>query len=254
MRVNVKPCLLVSLVIFFIGCTSPSKFYEELPVGKLEGQLNLQWRDHPVKAFVYIPSADAPFRYTTSTGDVITPGSLYTDGGSIPRIVTIDKHFVPWRFGPAYLIHDWIFELQHCGLNEDNKYNSDNAALIMAEVIKTQYVSSGTEPSVRELIAIWEIYGFTKSFSGMLWDSDNAECEVPPHMEIHVDNMDAVAENNIMGEDSVTADQAVVKAKQLDEMLPSDFVEEHRGNAADSKELNFQDEYEEKLRAKRSGQ
>nr|WP_249779640.1 DUF1353 domain-containing protein [Bradyrhizobium sediminis] len=34
---------------------------------------------------------------------------MYTDGGSIPRIAQIFNGLSPWGFGPAYIVHDWIF-------------------------------------------------------------------------------------------------------------------------------------------------
>lgn len=213
-----KIVLSLLLIGVMSGCSTPTKFYNELPVGKIQGQINLQWRDDPVKSFVYIPNPDNLFSYTTSDGEVITPGPLYTDGGSIPRIVSIDKHFVPWKHGPAYIIHDWLFELHDCGHNKDNKYDHVKAADIMAEVMKTQFVSKGQEPTFRERIAIWEIYGFTKKFSKRLWESDEAVCEIPPDMEIHMEMLEGVELPNVMGEDEPPVEK-------MDELLPKALQE-----------------------------
>lgn len=42
---------------------------------------------------------------------------MFTDGGSIPRALWSVKDFSPWTYCPAFLIHDWLFDLHHCGLD-----------------------------------------------------------------------------------------------------------------------------------------
>jgi hypothetical protein len=73
-------------------------------------------------------------------------------------LAQIFKGFSPWGFGPAYIIHDWIFYAQHCyidrreidkegydairfrdvyGYGDYRKIEFGDSATILAEVIKT---------------------------------------------------------------------------------------------------------------------
>lgn len=43
----------------------------------------------------------------------------------------------PWGYAPAYIVHDWLFEAQHCGYEPDNKFSFDDSVSLMAETMKT---------------------------------------------------------------------------------------------------------------------
>ena len=60
-----------------------------------------------------------------------------TDGGSIPRILRAYKKASAWYYGPAFIIHDWIFVAFKCGIKPDNSIGFEESADIMAEVMKT---------------------------------------------------------------------------------------------------------------------
>lgn len=178
----------VVLMLLINGCASP--FFEAKP-GRIGGPVMTMWVG-PDK-FVYVPGPpNANFAFETAkTGRVIAPGLMYTDGGSIPRAARIFKGFSPWDFGPAYIIHDWIFYGRHCYVDpDDKKYDDvrrfadvngingarpisfDESALILAEVIKTLVDRGQVSP--------WNLAGqvissaVDSSFAAALWDAKGA--------------------------------------------------------------------------------
>lgn len=88
------------------------KFYPDFPKGKFEGEPRLVWIAPDL--FRHEPNPDKPFRFTRNNGEVIEPGLMITDGGSIPRALWFVKDLSPWSYAPAFLIHDWLFDLHHC--------------------------------------------------------------------------------------------------------------------------------------------
>lgn len=70
-------------------------------------------------------------------GDVIQPAEMWTDGGSIPRPFWVFRNYSPWGFGPAFIVHDWLFRMQDCELPGYQDYDLKTAATIMSEVMKT---------------------------------------------------------------------------------------------------------------------
>lgn len=156
--------------------------WAETEVGEIKGKLVVQWQG-PDK-FIYIPDQREPLSFIRKKDgkaiDIITPGKMYTDGGSIPRVLWIDKDFSPWMFGPAYIVHDWLFELKHCNLPGNEKYDHHIAAQIMAEVIKTQLVNTyGDMEYVSEHMSIinaWNnIFLAVDGYSKVLWDDGVCE-------------------------------------------------------------------------------
>lgn len=118
------------------SCASAAtKDYDSFAVGKLEGKLLLQWVE-PDK-FLFIPDKSKPLKFTRHDGAVIQPGRMLTDGGSIPRPLWILRSYSPWGFGPAFIVHDWLFEMKHCSLRGHEVLNHHLAADVMAEVMKT---------------------------------------------------------------------------------------------------------------------
>lgn len=76
--------------------------------GKFAGVPTLTWLG-PRR---YLFSAKDGFAFTRSTGEIITPGPMFTDDGSIPRVAWSFPDLDPWSYTPAFLIHDWLFESQ----------------------------------------------------------------------------------------------------------------------------------------------
>ena len=99
--------------------------------GRFFGQLKLDWLD---KNFWRLDQARCPpFAYLTSAGQYIEPPDLMiTDLGSVPRFF--------WRilprneFGPAYVIHDWLYYNQAIGYYPITRKQAD---YILGEAIFT---------------------------------------------------------------------------------------------------------------------
>jgi hypothetical protein len=119
--------------------------YGDVGLGRLGGRVVTMWVGED--KFIYVPAPKGGWFYfeTAQSGKLIEPGLMYTDGGSIPRFARAWQGFSPWGFGPAYVIHDWIFYGHHCVVDgrNDGRFNDvkditfDESALILAQVIKT---------------------------------------------------------------------------------------------------------------------
>lgn len=63
----------------------------------------------PVKGeFVFVPDRKEPFRYICADQTEIRPQSMWTDGGSVPKVFAWVPVFDRWHYEKAYLIHDWF--------------------------------------------------------------------------------------------------------------------------------------------------
>jgi hypothetical protein len=76
-------------------------------------RIHLRW-ERP-DWFEYLPDPEAPFSFTRASGEVVTPGRMLTDGGSIPRWFWVKESLSPWCHVPAFLLHDWEFDVHHQG-------------------------------------------------------------------------------------------------------------------------------------------
>lgn len=180
-----------------IGCTGCATYsYETTPAGRLEGQLLVVWvgEDH----FVYWPAPEDPLRFHLSpelarrTGvDVVRPGLMYTDGGSIPRQLRSLRGFSPWGYAPAYIVHDWIFRAHHCVVHRPDllndpkdgaeyakvaKFDFDASVEVLAEVMKTLM---DVDKTVAKNTAAFDAISFAVEtpFVARVWDDgDPASC------------------------------------------------------------------------------
>jgi hypothetical protein len=110
--------------------------YERIPTGEIGGRLTIEWVGPD--QFIYRPDAERPFYFKRVNGEVIKPGSIYTDGGTVPRLFWAMRGYSPWAFGSAYIAHDWLFAAHHCGYPEAQNHNLGTAADVLDECIKTQ--------------------------------------------------------------------------------------------------------------------
>lgn len=111
--------------------------HDDLPKGALSGRLFIMWVGEGGSAgsgkFVYVPDKTSPltFRWPKEEAEgkswVVQPRMMYTDGGSIPRIAQVFKGMDPWSYGPAYVIHDWIYNARYC--NRDGVASGADASL-----------------------------------------------------------------------------------------------------------------------------
>lgn len=157
-------------------------FYNTVPVGSFSGDLVVQWV--APNYFIYRQSTERPLVYTTSTGVKIQPRTMYTDGGSIPRLFWSAPSLAPWDFGPGYVIHDWLFEQHHCRESDWISFDLKRAADILAEAMKTQMVMTGkSDPTT-----VWAVHAAVESpVAESLWN--NGKCgSLPPSPEADITN------------------------------------------------------------------
>ena len=117
------------------------RLYRSIKVGEFTGTPAVRWNGFNVETgrptFVYVPEQPTAFSFRTASGRTITPGTMNTDGGSIPSILHPLKGFSPWGYGPGYIIHDWLFVAHKCGFPPDNDVSFERSAMVLAEAMKT---------------------------------------------------------------------------------------------------------------------
>jgi hypothetical protein len=112
-----------------------ARHYRATQAGTLRGILTVAW--YRPDLFVYTPDARAPLVFTRHDGQRIEPARMFTDGGSIPRPLWFLRNYSPWGFGPAFVIHDWLFHMRACNLPGYEAYSLQSAARVLSEVMKT---------------------------------------------------------------------------------------------------------------------
>jgi hypothetical protein len=145
-------------------------YYPDFAIGRFEGEPRLVWVRPDI--FRHEPGADRPFRFIRSTGEVIEPGLMFTDGGSIPRALWFIKDLSPWSYAPAFLVHDWLFDLHHCGRTDKG---FEEVRDIMLEGVRTLME---TKVCPMDRLAFDAIYTGIDSFvARRVWD--NPGCHLP---------------------------------------------------------------------------
>ncbi|WP_377848639.1 DUF1353 domain-containing protein [Bosea sp. UC22_33] len=162
-------CALIS------GCAGGGSLVE--PQGSLSGTLLIQWTAED--RFIYVPDPKRPLTYVRGERRIV-PGRMYTDGGSIPRVFWGAKGFSPWAYGPAYAVHDWLFNEHRCGrdaadapmtLAEANEILDDSISILVAQK------KADANGEARRLIH-WAV----DNFAYKAW---NGEClAAPSHLAI----------------------------------------------------------------------
>jgi hypothetical protein len=146
------------------------KFYPDFPLGSFDGEPHLVWVKPDI--FRHEPNAAKPFRFIRNNGEEIAPGVMLTDGGSIPRSLWFIKDLSPWAYAPAFLIHDWLYDLHHCG--RDTR-GFEEVRDIMLEGVRT-LMESKVCPMDR--VAFDLIYSGIDSFvARQVWDKPG--CHLP---------------------------------------------------------------------------
>lgn len=164
--------IIIVLVLVMSGCST--ELYKNTGDGKFSGALDVRWVNNDY--FLFLPNKDNPFTFTRPNGQSIRPGKMYTDGGSIPRFFWGVKGFSPWGYAPAYIVHDWMFEAQHCGYVPDNKYKFKDSVDVMAESLKAVMEQ---DTKVRDYFVFDSVVTAINSpIANRLWDKGS--CKVPP--------------------------------------------------------------------------
>jgi hypothetical protein len=129
--------IVVGMAFLSAGCAT--NHYRHTHTGQLSGRMLVEWMQPD--RFLFIPDERRPLKFTRSDGTTIQPERMYTDGGSIPRPLWALRNYSPWGYGPAFMIHDWLFRMQYCELPGWQSYTVDSAAQIMSEVMKSMMES-----------------------------------------------------------------------------------------------------------------
>ncbi|MDZ4405750.1 DUF1353 domain-containing protein [Prosthecobacter sp.] len=129
--------------------------------------------------FVYARNKNPVFSFKRPNGEVIKPGSIETDGGSIPHLLWAQKGFSPWTYAPAYLIHDWLYEAHRrkvpAGVDpkgNDLYYTKEQADWIMAEVIKCQMERPSDFDTRKSAAHLRTIYWAVSKFGNTAWNGE----------------------------------------------------------------------------------
>jgi hypothetical protein len=142
----------------------------------MKGVLLIQWSDET--RFIYVSPADNPLRFTTRIGREVKPGRMYTDGGSIPRVFWSVKGFSPWGYGPAYVLHDWLYHQHRCLRDSPpNKFSFEEANEVLDDAIAFLMVTKKVDSNrlARRLIK-WAVNNFGQA----AWDES---CDAEPPAE-----------------------------------------------------------------------
>lgn len=146
--------------------------------GKLTGRVVVQWAQED--KFIYLKQTN-PLSFKPSFLEVaIVPDTMYTDGGSIPRLFWSIPGLSPWGLGPAYIIHDWLFQVHRCNRAappEVRAITFEQSAQILAEVGKSLIDSGLVQHNMLDEI-VWAIQ---TRYARDIWDraATPEECAVP---------------------------------------------------------------------------
>jgi hypothetical protein len=122
------------------GCAA--RHYGDTQAGtRLSGSLRVEWRKP--NRFLFVPDESDPLTFVRHDGSTIVPETMWTDGGSIPRPFWVLKNFSPWGYGPAFIVHDWLFHMHRCRLPGWEGFDVKIAAQVMSEVMKTLMETPG---------------------------------------------------------------------------------------------------------------
>ena len=152
--------------------------YDDFEVGRFEFLESIRLRWVEPNWFEFLPSADEPFTFVRPSGDPVVPRRMFTDGGSIPRIAWVKKGLSPWGYAPAYLVHDWEFDLHHCRRTDKS---FEDVRDTMMEAIKT-LMETRVVPKSKFTFGI--VYaGINSGIAKKIWNRNPEKCPLPPDAE-----------------------------------------------------------------------
>ena len=155
---------------------------DEIGKGELQGDVEVRWIGQD--RFIYLKTGN-PLSFKPSFMTVpIVPDVMFTDGGSVPQVFWGIPGLSPWGLGPAYIIHDWLFEVRRCGRNappEVKAITFEQSALILAEVGQ-ELIRAGL---IRDDMLDAIVWGVRTRYARALWDRPGSpeECKSPALMK-----------------------------------------------------------------------
>lgn len=149
--------------------------YDDFSPGRFQSldAIHLRWIEPDW--FEYLPSATEPFAFVRHSGDAVVPRRMFTDGGSIPSIARVFESLSPWGYAPAYLVHDWEFDLHHCRRTDKT---FEDVRDTMMEAVKTLMVL-GVVPESRFTFQAIDL-AIGCYVARRIWDKNPENCPLPP--------------------------------------------------------------------------
>lgn len=132
-RLGISAFLWALMTLALGGCTN--LFYNQVKPGYLSGTLVVEW--YETDKFLIVPDPQSPLTFTRFNGEQIRPNIMLVDGRALPRKLWVAKHYTPWGYTPAFVIHDWLQHIHRCGMIAERYYGQEETTRIMTEVIKT---------------------------------------------------------------------------------------------------------------------
>lgn len=153
--------------------------YATYPMGDFIALENIRLQWLAADYFAFIPKHAHAFSFRRSNGEVITPRHMFTDGGSIPRLFQSSRDLSPWTYGAAYLLHDWLFDLHHCG---QTSYSFETVRDILMEAVKT-LMEIYPDRVPKSWLAFQLIFaGVDSNIARRIWER-RGPCPIPPDTE-----------------------------------------------------------------------
>ena len=189
--------------------------------------------------FLYVPVKGRELTFVRSDAanpsggsKTIQPRAFYTDGGSVPRLVQAAEGFNAWGYGPAYIIHDWIFVAKKC-LNDANLPNHDqylNDEILKVSEMEFRESVSVMGETIKTLVRDHDIDD-GDSFSGpvitnvtaglvsrQLWNEKGKckENQVKPKHQAVVDQLSGAGENALLLSESILIERSAAFLRKLE--------------------------------------
>lgn len=165
---------------------------------RLEGHVVVEWigSGSGENRFVYRKDDRNPllFRASFMATDIV-PDSMYTTGRSVPGALSSIPGLSPWGLAPAYIVHDWIFEVHRCrrtGHPEVAAITFEQSAQILAEVGQ-KLIEVGLVDGDKLDEIVWAV---RTRYARDLWDrpGTDEECRPPG---ARVQTMEAIVDFRI---------------------------------------------------------
>lgn len=78
-------------------------------------------------------------------------------------------------YAPAYVVHDWLFGVQHCGHGPDRKFPFEDSVKVMVEGLKADMEAA---PGVKNYFVFYTVVGAVESsIARRLWEKGS--CKAP---------------------------------------------------------------------------
>ncbi len=147
----------------------------------LKGRVLVEW--HQEDQFIYRTSSNPVSFKPSFMDEPIVPQTMFTDGGSVPRVLWSVPGLSPWALGPAYIVHDWIFLVHRCKLDAPAHVKAitfEDSAQILAEVgqalVRAGLVKNDRLPLIMAAVR--------SRYARGLWNTpgDEEYCKPPPDL------------------------------------------------------------------------